>query len=133
MFEKTRMFAKASVLFLGVLTLCGCTSFLEDRSEEITISTNPSGAICTLYRNNIQVGIVPQTPGKVLIRKTSQDITVKCYKSGFRETVFVNDARSGLATFGNRKMGGRIGREIGSTDWPDDRYAKNMLFNLTPR
>lgn len=133
MFEKTRLLAKTPILFLGVLALCGCTSFLEDRTQEIKISTNPSGAFCTLIRNDIQVAVVAQTPGTALVRKTADDIVVKCFKSGFRETVFVNDSRSGLATFGNRKIGGRIGREIGSTTWMDYRYQSPMLFNLTPR
>jgi hypothetical protein len=77
-------------------TLLGCATLLEGTSQEILVSTNPSGATCTLEREGQVIATINATPGAALVKRRKQDITVRCKKDGFQEATYVND--SGLAS-----------------------------------
>lgn len=80
----------------AVLGLGGCATIIEGTSQEILVSTNPSGASCVFEREGQNIGTVPVTPGALLIKKSKHDITIKCSKEGFETATYIND--SGLAS-----------------------------------
>jgi len=85
-----------AAIVLPMSTLLGCATLLEGTSQEILVSTNPSGATCTLEREGQVIASINATPGAALVKRRKQDITVRCKKDGFQEATYVND--SGLAS-----------------------------------
>ncbi|MDZ4867362.1 MAG: hypothetical protein SGI91_08590 [Alphaproteobacteria bacterium] len=85
-----------AAIVLPMSTLLGCATLLEGTSQEILVSTNPSGATCTLEREGQVIATINATPGAALVKRRKQDITVRCKKDGFQEATYVND--SGLAS-----------------------------------
>jgi hypothetical protein len=117
---------------LVLLFLCGCSSIIEGRSQEIVINTNPAGANCTLLRNGSPIGTVSPTPSAVLIEKTKYDILVKCNKEGFQEATYMNKSGAAEATFGNIVLGGGIGWAIDSATGSDNKYDSPVNISLVP-
>jgi hypothetical protein len=83
-------------IFVASIALSGCATIIEGTSQEILVSTNPSGANCTLEREGQVIGSIPSTPSAILIKKSKHDITIKCSKEGFETAIYIND--SGLAS-----------------------------------
>ena len=117
---------------LVLLLLCGCSSIIEGRSQEIVINTNPAGANCTLLRNGSPIGTVSPTPSAVLIEKTKYDILIKCNKDGFQEATYMNKSGAAEATFGNIVLGGGIGWAIDSATGSDNKYDSPINLSLVP-
>ena len=90
---KLELFAAMGV---SVTALASCATLLEGTSQEILVSTNPAGAVCTLEREGQVIATINATPGAALVKRRKQDITVRCKKDGFQEATYVND--SGLAS-----------------------------------
>jgi hypothetical protein len=85
-----------ALLSASIMTLSACATLLEGTSQEILVSTNPTGASCTLEREGQVIATINATPGAALVKRRKQDITVRCKKDGFQEAMYVND--SGLAS-----------------------------------
>src|SRR5438067_12531116 len=92
----------------AVIGLEGCSSVIEGTSQEILVNTNPAGADCQFVREGNVIARVAQTPGGVTIKKTKNDITVKCDKAGYQEATYLNHSGAAGATFGNIVLGGGI-------------------------
>ena len=88
--------AKTLLMSAAILSLGACATIIEGTSQEILVSTNPSGASCIFEREGQNIGTVQVTPGALLIKKSKHDITIKCSKEGFETAVYIND--SGLAS-----------------------------------
>src|SRR5712691_2254635 len=82
---------------IGVAGLCalsfllsGCVSVFEGTSQDINVVTNPGGASCDFQRQGMSIGTIGSTRGKLTVRKSKYDITVKCNKSGYQEAYYLN-------------------------------------------
>ena len=87
---------KLASLFACSVYLTGCASLLEGTSQEIQVSTNPSGASCNFEREGQSISSIQSTPATVMVRRRKYDILIKCNKPGFQEATFIN--HSGLAS-----------------------------------
>ena len=114
------------------MALCGCSSIIEGRSQEIVLNTNPAGASCTLLRNGSPIGTVSPTPSAILIEKTKYDILIKCNKEGFQEATYMNKSGAAGATVGNIILGGGIGWAINSATGSDNKYDSPVNLSLVP-
>lgn len=121
---------KATLLFAGIASLMGCSSIIEGRSQEIVINTNPSGASCTLIRNDMPIGNVSPTPSAILIEKTKYDILIKCNKDGYEEATYFNKSGAAGATVGNIILAGGIGWAIDSATGADNKYDSPVNITL---
>ena len=119
-----------TALLVGVTSLVSCASIIDGRSQEIVINTNPSGATCTLTRNEMPIGTVTPTPSAVLIEKTKYDIIIKCNKEGYQEATYFNKSGSAGSTFGNIVLGGGIGWAIDSASGADNKYDSPVNITL---
>ncbi|MDE1172263.1 MAG: hypothetical protein PW790_01040 [Parvibaculaceae bacterium] len=117
----------AAALAIG---LSGCSSIIEGTSQEIVINTTPEGADCALYREGIAIGRVSETPGAATVKKTKDDITIKCNKDGYQETTYMNNSGAAGATFGNIVAGGGIGWAIDSASGADNKYDSPVNLSL---
>jgi hypothetical protein len=113
-------------------SLAGCSSIIEGTSQEIVVNTNPSGADCALVREGVVIGRVNPTPGAATIKKTKDDITIKCNKDGFEEATYFNKSGAAGATFGNIVLGGGIGWAIDSASGADNKYDSPVNITMVP-
>lgn len=82
--------ARWPLTVLSVVALSGCVSVFEGTSQEISVATNPSGAVCAFERDGKAIGSIAPTPGTLVVRKSKYDITIKCNKDGYHEASFLN-------------------------------------------
>src|SRR6187402_814373 len=120
------------ISLLGIFLLCAaCSSIIEGTAQRIIVNTTPVGAHCTLLRQGEAIGVVPSTPGSVLIEKTKYDVTVQCYKEDFQQARYVNYSGTAAITFGNIVNGG-IGWAIDSGSGADNKYEGLVTVTLIP-
>lgn len=112
--------------------LTGCSSIVEGTSQNILVNTNPSGASCGLYRQNVNIGTVQSTPGSVLVDKTKHDITILCVKAGHQQASYFNKSGVAGATVGNILLGGGIGWAIDSMSGADNKYDTPVNITMIP-
>jgi hypothetical protein len=96
------------------------------------VNTNPNGADCGLYRQNMRIATVQNAPGSALIEKTKHDIWIVCVKPGYQMATFYNHSGAAGATFGNIILGGGIGWAIDSASGADNKYESPVNITLVP-
>jgi hypothetical protein len=121
------MFAVSACVLLGA-----CSSIIEGRSQQIFVNTNPIGADCGLYRENVRIATVQNAPGGALVEKNKHDIWVACVKPGYQMATFYNHSGAAGATFGNIILGGGIGWAIDSASGADNKYESPVNVTLVP-
>jgi hypothetical protein len=109
-----------------------CSTIIEGRSQQILVNTNPSGADCGLYRQNVRIATVQNAPGSALIEKTKHDMWIVCVKQGYQMATFYNHSGAAGATFGNIILGGGIGWAIDSASGADNKYESPVNITLVP-
>lgn len=116
----------------GCMLLGACSSIIEGRSQQIMINSNPPGADCGLYRQNLRIATVQNTPGIALVEKTKHPIWVACVKPGYQMASYFNKSGAAGATFGNIILGGGIGWAIDSASGADNKYDSPVNITLVP-
>ncbi|MTJ83471.1 MAG: hypothetical protein F8N37_20995 [Telmatospirillum sp.] len=123
---------KAPVLAATILFLSGCASVIEGDTQVIGVSTNPTGASCTMTRNGAIIARINPTPGMVRIEKTKHNITVECERDGFQPAAVTARSDEAAATFGNVLIGGLIGWIADSATGSDNKYDSAVNITLAP-
>ena len=123
---------QAAAAVFASICLSGCASIVSGTSQQITINTNPPGASCQYIRDGNVIGRVDQTPGTATIRKTKDDITVKCSKDGYQEASYFNHSGVEPMTYGNAVIGGVVGWGIDSAVGADNRYDDFVNVSMVP-
>ena len=131
--SKKIQFIKSMVLISAVFALIGCSSIVEGTSQDVLINTSPSGADCSLERNGVSIARVNPTPGSAYVKKTKDDIIIKCNKSGYKEATYFNKSDVAGATVGNVILGGGIGWIIDSASGADNKYESPVNIYLAPQ
>ena len=129
--HKTTMAALAA----ATLMLPGCASIISGSTDDVSVSTSPPGADCTLYREGKNIGRINPTPGTVQVSRSWQDIIAECKKDGY--DVANATAASGLNgwVFGNiifGLLGGPIGAAIDSGTAAATGYDDEVWVSLSP-
>ena len=114
------------------LALGGCSSIIEGRSQTIMVNTNPQGADCGLYRQDIRIATVQNAPGSALVEKSKHDIWIACVKQGYQQANYFNKSGVAGATVGNIILGGGIGWIIDSASGADNKYDSPINITLVP-
>jgi hypothetical protein len=110
--------------------LSGCASVIEGDSQDVVVNTMPQGASCTFLRNGTSLGIVSLTPGTMHVEKTKDDISIKCDKSGYQETIYVNKSGYPEYNWAYILVGGPIGWGFDSSTGADNEYTNPVTINL---
>ena len=71
-----------TIFALPLAMLSACATLVNGSSQNVTVSTNPPGASCTLDRVGARIGAIPATPGSVRLDKSKNDLSVTCAKGG---------------------------------------------------
>ena len=124
-----------AALILASLSVSGCASVFEGTSQQILVSTSPSGASCVFERQGFPIASVPVTPGSAFIKKDKYDIVIKCNKPGYEEAVFLNHSGVAGATVANVIGGvftGGIAWAVDSASGADNKYDSPVNISLAP-
>lgn len=124
-------------LLLAVSALsAGCASVFEGLSQEITVVTNPPGAICAFERQGYEVGRIASTPGTANIRKSKYDITIKCNKPGYAEAQYLNHSGTTATIAANIAadliLTAGISSIVDSASGADNKYDSVVNVSLIP-
>lgn len=128
------------VFVLPLAMLSACATLVNGSSQNVTVSTTPPAASCTLDRVGSRVGAISSTPGSVRLDKSKNDLSVTCSKDGFQTATIVKAPSFSGATFGNIIAGGVIGVVVDAASgvnysYPDDirlDMAANPMPTLPP-
>ena len=119
------------VIALGLALFCSaCAAVVEGTSQEIVVNTDPQGARCIFERGGISVAVIDPTPGAATIKKSSEDILIKCEREGYRESVLLNKSDLAAATFGNIILGGAVGIAVDAISGANNKYASPVTLAL---
>lgn len=121
----------AAVAALGGL-VSGCGTITQGTSQNITITSNPSGAHCDFNRKGEHVATLDKTPGSVKVNKTKNDILMTCTMAGFQDASVNLESGYGAGTFGNILLGGVIGWGIDSATGADNKYPSTANIQFVP-
>jgi len=64
--------------------LAGCGTITQGTTQEIAVSSAPSGAHCTMTRNGILIAKVKKTPESVKVNKRKYAILLNCEHDGYQ-------------------------------------------------
>lgn len=112
------------LLMTAMFAFSGCASIIEGTTQEVKISTTPSGARCDVLKEGIVIGQVASTPGGVLLKRTKHDLVVKCMKDGCEPSEYYLKSGTSGGTFGNILLGGGIGWAVDSAAGADNEYPE---------
>lgn len=121
-----------SFVLLGLLSATGCASIVEGTDQTVTVTTDPTGALCELERDGGVIAVVNPTPGSALIDKSKDDINVRCEKHGYQAAVSPMASSFQGMTFGNILFGGLIGVAIDAGSGAMHEYPAQVVVRLAP-
>jgi hypothetical protein len=127
------MFRSARRLLLPLLLaalLPACATVTTGTTSNISVLTEPSGAVCTLSREGEIVGVVNPTPGTVRVSNSSRQLDVRCLRSGYDPGLGAIPAEFQAMTVGNILLGGVIGVVVDAASGAATRYPGTITINL---
>ena len=119
-----------AVFVLPLAMLSACATLVNGSSQNVTVSTNPPGASCTLDRIGARIGAIPATPGSVRLDKSKNDLSVTCAKDGYQTATVSRAPSFGGATFGNLIAGGVIGVVVDAASGANYSYPDDIRMDL---
>ncbi len=118
---------------LMALGLANCAGVVEGTSQKISVNTDPSGATCRFDRAGQQLGVIPSTPGDLIVKpKSADNIVITCEKPGFQQASYLNKSDTAAATFGNILLGGVIGAIADQQTGAAYKYDGTVTVTLAP-
>jgi hypothetical protein len=123
--------SRAIAILACTALVSGCASIFEGTTQQILVSTTPSGAICTFSRNGELIAAVVSTPGTATIKKTKDDVVIVCTKPGYAGATFVNKSGVAMVAFANILTAG-LAWAIDSSRGADNKYQGEVDLALAP-
>mgnify|MGYP001039784060 CR=1 FL=1 len=111
--------------------LAGCGTITQGTTQEIAVSSAPSGAHCTMTRNGILIAKVKKTPESVKVNKRKYAILLNCEHDGYQPASLTLESGYGAGTFGNILLGGVVGWGIDSATGADNKYPSTASIDFT--
>ena len=126
----------ALVAVCAVAILSGCATVFEGTSQEISVVTNPPGAVCVFDRQGMEVGRIQNTPGTANIRKSKYDLTIKCDKPGYAQAQYLNHSGTTATIAANVAadliLTAGLSSIVDSADGADNKYDSAVNISLNP-
>lgn len=117
---------------VATIALGGCGTITQGTSQNITITSTPSGAHCDLDRKGEHVATLDKTPGTVKVDKTKNDIIMTCKLAGYQDASVNLESGYGAGTFGNIILGGVIGWGIDEATGAANKYPSSANVTFVP-
>lgn len=130
--SRLRRLAVLGTLAGAPALLGGCATLTKGSSQNITVTTDPIGAICTLTREGEVIGIVNPTPGTLNVSKSHTDLVVRCVKDDYVDAVGNVGSKFQAMTFGNILFGGLVGVVVDAASGASAEYEPTITIRLVP-
>ena len=108
----------------------GCASIVTGTTQQLAVTSSPSGARCDLTREGASLGSV-ETPNTIEVSKSAYSIAVNCAGQGLRGQAIVQSELQ-AATFGNALVGGVVGVGVDMATGAAHKYPANVNVILQP-
>lgn len=119
-----------SVIIASQLT--ACASIVSGSHQSISVKTAPvQGAQCNL-KNDKGSWNIPKTPGRVVVHKSGEHLTVTCDKKGYKKARSEIKPVRNKASYGNVLLGGVVGASIDNKNGSAFQYAESIDMVLMP-
>jgi len=118
------------ILLAPMALLSACATMIEGTSDNITVTTTPAGAMCTIDREGQRVGAVAATPASIRINKSRRDLSVTCGKEGYVSSTIAVEAGFTGTTFANILLGGVVGVVVDAASGANSRYPADIRVDL---
>lgn len=128
--------SKAVAISALALQVVGCASLVEGTYQEVAVNTSPTGASCAFEREGEKIGTVSSTPGSLLVRKSKYNITIRCDKPGYQQSVALSHSGTSAAIAANiavdvvLTLG--ISSIVDSASGADNKYDTPIVMTLIP-
>jgi uncharacterized protein YceK len=125
----TRHIASAAIVAAIGIALSGCATVITQMHQDLSVTTpTAEGASCSLQ--NVRGMWTVQTPGKVTVLKSKDDMQVRCTKDGFQDAQGV--ALVGIAPWfwGNFVIGGLLGMGLDWSTGSIHKYRENVVVPM---
>ena len=119
------------IVSAAALAVAGCSTITEGTTQDITVSTTPPNASCTLTRDGQAIGTIGHTPGTVTVDRSTSDIIITCHKTGFGEGDYTDQSDLAAATLSNIMTGG-VGLAVDLASGAGTKYNGTVEIALTP-
>lgn len=119
-------------VLLPLLFLPACATIIKGSTQEMALTSEPPGAICSVERTGAQIAAVTSTPASVVLKRNSADLVVKCAKPGFDPRTATVQASFNGVTFGNLLLGGLIGVVVDASTGANFSYPEQVNITLPP-
>jgi hypothetical protein len=103
------IFGRRFCLLIAVSGLTGCASIITGTTQRITVNSEPEGASCRVSRGGMTLGVVPTTPGSVIVHRGSNGLEITCSKPGYALAQTIQPTNIETWIFGNVLIGGLVG------------------------
>lgn len=127
----TRFAAYVGIVVVAALA-SGCATLTKGTSQAVTVSTDPTGAICTLTRDAKPLAIVNPTPGSVPVEKGTGAIAIICKRQGYQDAAGTMTSEFQAMTFGNILFGGLIGVAVDAASGAMHEYPAMVTITMIP-
>lgn len=120
--------ALAAIVALG----SGCATITKGTTQTVTVSTDPTGAVCTLTRDSKPLAIINPTPGSMPIEKGMGAIAIICKRQGYQDSAGTMTSEFQAMTFGNILFGGLIGVAVDAASGAMHEYPAMVTITMIP-
>ena len=121
------------IAVIGIAVLMqGCATIITSSTHTLTVNTDPPGAMCSVTRNNEQIGAVAQTPAQMSMSKGFRALQVDCKKDGHIDADTSLGSSFQPITLGNIILGGGIGVLVDAVSGAMMQYPKSVDLSLVP-
>jgi hypothetical protein len=125
------MIRRLMIVAVAALAPAGCSTLTEGTTQNITVTTTPPGALCTLTRDGQAIATISQTPGTVTVDRSTSNILVTCHKGGFGDANYTDQADLAAATLSNIMTAG-VGFAVDFASGAGSKYNGTVDIDLTP-
>ncbi|MDB5416465.1 MAG: hypothetical protein JWR10_4800 [Rubritepida sp.] len=120
------------IALLGLVLTSACATITTGTSQSITVTSEPTQAICQVHREGLLVGAVNPTPGTLTVSRSSRDMTVRCERAGHQPGVAALPANFQAMTLGNILFGGLIGLAVDASSGAISQYPAAVHVTMVP-
>jgi len=125
------MIRRLVIVSVVALAAAGCSTLTEGTTQNITVTTTPPGALCTLTRDGQAIATISQTPGAVTVDRSTSNILVTCHKGGFGDANYTDQADLAAATLSNVMTAG-VGFAVDFATGAGSKYNGTVDIDLMP-
>ncbi|MFC1681823.1 hypothetical protein ACFL1S_08640 [Pseudomonadota bacterium] len=120
------------VIAFSMLLASGCATVTKGTDQEVTVTTDPEGARCTLTREGAILAVIDPTPGTITVQKSKKNVSVSCELPEYKDSSGMLESKFSDMTLGNVLFGGIVGIAIDASSGASRQYDPIVTLTMIP-